>query len=181
MRKTLAAEPMPAGGVARPQAVRHMALVGLEVAVGEDVAHAERTHGLGVAPAQLGDGVALVAALGHVLDGRAAAGLGQQGEDHDHHAAADGEAAEPGVEEEAAREEERHERHVEQRGRPEPGEEVPDLVEVADRLQAAHGARALEGQDRHELEDPAGEQLVEAGADAGEHLGADRVSEPCSR
>ena len=44
--------------------------------------------------------------------------------------------ADPGMEQEADREVERHPGQVEQRRRPEAGQEAADLVEIAHRLQA---------------------------------------------
>ena len=79
------------------------------------------------------------------------------------------------MDDEAADEEDRHERHVEERRRAHAGEEVADLVEIADRLHAVGLLGALERQRRDEVEDARGEHLVEPGADAGQHLGADAV------
>ena len=81
--------------------------------------------------------------------------LGQKRQGDDDDAAEDREPAEPGMDDEAADEEDRHERHVEQSRRAHAGEKAADLVEIADRLQAVGLLGALERHRRHEVEDAA--------------------------
>jgi hypothetical protein len=76
------------------------------------------------------------------------------------------------MDDEAADEEDRHEGHVEHGCRTKARQEPADLVEVADRLQAFGGFRPLERHGGDEVENPTRQDLVEAGADPGEHLAA---------
>ena len=92
-----------------------------------------------------------------------------------HQAADDRHPAKPWVDDETADEEDRHERHVEHRCRPEARQEAADLVEIADRLKALGGFGALEGHRRHQVEDATGQEFVEPRTDAGQHLAAKRI------
>ena len=85
-----------------------------------------------------------------------------------------GQPAEPGMEQEADQQIERRPRQIEERGRAGRGEELPDLVEVADRVDALAVGGDCAG--RHgRAEGQAGQILVQPAADPGQHARAYRL------
>ena len=89
--------------------------------------------------------------------------------------------ADPDVEEEADRDVERHPRQIEQRRRPEAGQEAAYLIEIADRLQTVARRSRLERQPHEDVEHAPAQGFVERGADADEHASAQHVEHALER
>ncbi len=163
------------GRFARRQRGVHVLGMDLGVADAEEVRHAERADDFRVAAAALGHHLAFGAALGEFVGRLLALGVRVERQQDDDEAADDRHPAEPRMDDETADEEDRHEGHVEHGCRAEARQEPADLVEIADRLQAFGRFGALERHRGDEVEHAAGQELVEAGADSGQHLAAQRV------
>jgi hypothetical protein len=81
------------------------------------------------------------------------------------------------MEHEGEGQEQRQEDEVEERGRPEAGQEAPHDVEVAHRLHAVALHARLQGERDHDVKDAGRELRVEDQPDAGEEALADRVEQ----
>ena len=85
-----------------------------------------------------------------------------------------GDAEQP-VKRKADREIERQPRQIEERARPHAAEKRPDIVEIAQRLQALVAAADQQRQPHHGFEHARVEGFVERGSDAAENATADQV------
>ncbi len=89
--------------------------------------------------------------------------------------------AEQPVERKTDRQIERQPGQIEERARPHAAEEGPDIVEIAQRLQALIAAADQERQAHHGLEHAGIDGLVERGADASENTSAQQVQKALGR
>ena len=128
--------PEAAGDVAGALIARQIGLVGLAPAPGQASGHAHRDQHLGVAPAGGGEIVAPRRQRHRLLCRRARQELGDQRQRHQNDGAHQSGDAEQPVKRKADREIERQPRQIEERARPHAAEKRPDIVEVAQRLQA---------------------------------------------
>ena len=109
---------------------------------GEAVGHAHHLDNLGVAPARFGQRHPAVGEPGRFARRATTQEFGHQGKGDEDHTASRRRNADPGMEEEADDEVERHPRQVEQRRGAHRRQERADSVEVVQRLVARrrHGA-----------------------------------------
>jgi hypothetical protein len=81
----------------------------------------------------------------------------------------------PGMEEEADANVERHPRQIEEGGRADAGEKAPHLVETARGLQAVAAGPRFEWKTHQHVEDATSKRTIKISSDAHEHAGADEI------
>ena len=128
--------PQAAGNVAGALIARQIGLIGLAPAPGQPSGHAHRDQHLGVTPAGGGQIVAPRGQRHRLLCRRARQELGDQRQRHQNDGADQSRDAEQPVKRKADREIERQPRQIEECAGPHAAEKRPDIVEVAQRLQA---------------------------------------------
>ena len=164
-----------AGDVAGALIARQIGFVGLAPAPGQASGHAHRDQHFGVAPAGGGQIVAPRRQRHRLVGRRARQELGDQRQRHqDDGADQSGDADQP-VERETDREIERQPRQIEERARPHAAEKRPDIVEIAQRLQALVAAADHQRQPHHGFEHAGVDGFVQRGSDAPENASADQV------
>lgn len=133
---------------------------------------------LGVPPARLDHRQALATLGGGILARLPHCHVGQEREEEDDDRADDHRPADQRVDEEADEDLERQERQVGERRRAAAGDEAPDLVEVAQRLEAVAGQRIAQRQRHDGAEDLGMHHLVEIGGYADQDARPHVVEEP---
>ena len=167
--------PQAAGNVAGALIARQIGLIGLAPAPGQASGHAHRDQHLGVAPAGGGQIVAPRGQRHRLLCRRARQELGDQRQRHQNDGADQSRDAEQPVKRKADREIERQPWQIEERARPHAAEKRPDIVEVAQRLQALVARAYQQRQPHHGFEHAGVEGFVERGSNAAENATADQV------
>ena len=164
-----------AGDVAGALIARQIGLVGLAPAPGQASGHAHRDQHFGVAPAGGGQIVAPRGQRHRLPCRRARQELGDQGQRHQNDGADQSGDAEQPVKRKADREIERQPRQIEERARPHAAEKRPDIVEIAQRLQALVAPADHQRQPHHGFEHAGVDGFVERGSDAAENASPDQI------
>ena len=163
------------GDVAGALIAGEIFLVGLAPALGQAPGHPHRDQHFGVAPAGGGQIVAARRQTHGLPRRRARHEFGDDGEGDQDDGADQRGQADHDMEGEADRQIERQPRQVEERARPHAGEKRPDVVEVAQRLQALAAAPRHQRQPHYGFEHPAAQRLVQRGADTDQDSSPDQV------
>ena len=165
----------PAGDVAGLLLAGDEFPVGLAPARAQPAVHAHRNQRLGVASARFGETVTRDAEPDRLLARVARIDLGQYRERAQDDRAHQGGDADQRVEREADDEIERDPGQVEECDRSHAGEEGPQIVEVAQRLQAVAAIARLQRHADQRVVDAVADRLVEAGADPHQDAAADQI------
>ena len=164
-----------AGDVAGALIARQIGLVGLAPALHQTSGHAHRDQHLGVAAAGGGQIVAPRGQRHRLLGRRARQELGDQRQRHQNDGAAQRGDAEQPVKRKADRQIERQPWQIEERARPHAAEKRPDIVEIAQRLQALVAPADHQRQPHHGFEHACVDGFIERGSDAAENAAADQI------
>ena len=147
----------------------------------ETPTHAHGLKNLGVADARQRQHVARCPALGRRLGRLTGAELGDEGDRDQKERPCDGSHADPEVKQEADGDIERHPGQIKERRRAEARKEMPDLVEIPDRLHPIPRHPLFQRQANENVVDAPIERFVEGGSDASEHAAAEHVEHALER
>ncbi len=164
-----------AGDVAGALIARQIGFVGLAPALHQASGHAHRDQHFGVAPAGGGEVIAPRRQRHRLLRRRPRQELGDQRQRHQNDGAGQSGDAEQPVKRKADQEVERQPRQIEECARPHAAEKRPDIVEIAQRLQALVATAYQERQPHHGFEHARVEGFVECSSNAAENATANQI------